>query len=112
MREVIVADLKDLPLERSLERWEKCEPKAMAENQSVTATMIAFADAKHDIRVLAREIERLRAQPAAGAQVTVTKEMMQRAGPAFTEAVKRNERVGVALRAALEAALQGNGGKS
>lgn len=57
--------MSELKLQRSLEGWEKCDPKIMAECQSTTAIQFAFADAKHDIRVLAREIERLKARLAA-----------------------------------------------
>jgi hypothetical protein len=98
-----MADIKDLPLERSLERWEKCDPKVMAEHQSAAAIAIAFADAKHDIRALAREIERLRAQLAAVAQVS--DEMVLRAKTAFFNS--ENYDNSAAMRAALEAALQG-----
>lgn len=40
-------------LERSVERWAKCDPEAMSK-MSQAAIYYALKDAKHDIAVLAR----------------------------------------------------------
>jgi hypothetical protein len=45
-------------LERSLDRWRKCEPEAMAK-QSEVAIMYAFKDAKKDIATMTALVEKL-----------------------------------------------------
>lgn len=42
-------------MRRSIEQWQKCDPKAMAFNQSAAAVMYAIADAKSDVLSLHRE---------------------------------------------------------
>ena len=48
-------------MNRPIERWQACDPIAMATEQSDAARIHAFKDAKHDILELHAEVERLRA---------------------------------------------------
>ena len=47
-------------MNRGIERWQACDPVAMATEQSEAARIYAFEDAKHDILELHAEVERLR----------------------------------------------------
>ena len=47
-------------MNRPIERWQACNPTAMATEQSEAARIYAFEDAKHDILELHAEVERLR----------------------------------------------------
>jgi len=54
-------------MQRSLEQWAKCDPHAMATQQSPQAIAFAFEAAKHDIADLAKLVERVaRLNPDAG----------------------------------------------
>jgi hypothetical protein len=46
-------------LQRSLEQWDKCDPKTMASEQSTAAIQFAIADAKRDISALSTANQRL-----------------------------------------------------
>lgn len=54
-----------MKLARSIERWRACDPHLMAQ-QSEAAMLFAFADAKHDILLLADRVKKLEAELAAG----------------------------------------------
>lgn len=47
-------------MKRTIEQWNNCDPKVMANDQSDTAKMFAFQDAKADILELHAENLRLR----------------------------------------------------
>ena len=47
-------------MKRSIEIWRRCDPKAMAQNQSKAAVMFALQDAKADILELHAENTRMR----------------------------------------------------
>lgn len=47
-------------MKRTIEQWTKCDPKAMAYNQSDAAKQFAFEDARADILELHAENLRLR----------------------------------------------------
>lgn len=54
-------------MQRTVEQWANCDPRAMATEQSPQAITFAFEDAKRDIASLARLVERVaRLNPAAG----------------------------------------------
>lgn len=59
-------------LERSLYQWRECHPEAMATKQSSTAIMFAFQDARHDVLLLAEQVNLLRAQLTFAADVIDT----------------------------------------
>lgn len=50
-----------MALERSLERWDNSDARAMAQNQSENAIYFAFCDAKTDIAALGRLARRVAA---------------------------------------------------
>ena len=56
-----------MPMQRKIEQWRGCDPRAMATQQSPAAIEFAFADAKADILALYALAERVaRLNPAAG----------------------------------------------
>lgn len=55
--------MSELKLSRPVERWQNCDPEVMA-MQSEAALRFAFADMRHDILALHKELERLRTENA------------------------------------------------